>query len=59
MTKEGVRQQHPRAFGQEIRGKREGGAVIEGGKEEGANRGKRSAKNAGGQAWINNISMGW
>ena len=39
-------------------GKKEGGAVDAGGKEEGARRGKRGAKNAGGQAWINNVSMG-
>ena len=48
------------AAGEKIKqeGKRGGGAVNAGGKEEEANRGKISAKNAGGQAWINNVSMG-
>ena len=49
------------AAGEKIKqaGKREGGAVNAGGKEEEDSRGKISAEDAGGQAWINNVSMGW
>ena len=48
------------AAGEKIKqAEKQEGAVNAGGKKEEVSRGKTSAKNAGGQAWINNVSMGW